>query len=236
MAERFSMSVYSRFERRVAGLGCSLAPGYLFLSGMVALSSGDSSSISRTNFYVDSDPGISIYLREIRDPSTNGDNGPILLVHGARVPGVASFDLQVPGGSLAEDLAKAGFIAYVMDVRGYGHSTRPTEMSDPPEQHTPLVRSNEAVRDIDAAIDSIRRHTGWERISLFGWATGGQWAGYYAALHSEKLSHLVIHNALYRVNTPQPLVGHGSDLEDPKHPGQLNPAVWTQIYADRIGD
>jgi len=35
----------------------------------------------------------------------------------------------------------------------------------------------------------------------------------------------VIHNALYGANTPQPLVGHGSDLEDPSHPGQFNPAV-----------
>jgi alpha-beta hydrolase superfamily lysophospholipase len=203
----------------------SLASGYLSLFGMVAMSSGDSCSISRTDFYAESDPGISIYVREIRDRSTSVDNGPILLVHGARVPGVGSFDLPVPGGSLAEDLAKAGFIAYVMDIRGYGSSTRPKEMSDPPEKHPPLVRSNEAVRDIDAAVDSIRKRTGRERISLFGWATGGQWAGYYAALHSDKLSHVVIHNALYGANTPQPLVGHGSDLEDPNHPGRLNPAV-----------
>ena len=122
-------------------------------------------------------------------------------------------------------MAKAGFIAYVMDIRGYGRSTLPREMSDPPERHAPLVRSNEAVRDIDAAVDSIRKRTGRKRVSLFGWATGGQWAGYYAALHSDKLSHLVIHNALYGANTPQPLVGRGSDLEDPNQPGQLNPAL-----------
>jgi pimeloyl-ACP methyl ester carboxylesterase len=189
------------------------------------MSSGDSSPISRSDFYVDSDPGVSIYVRELRDQSTNGGNGPMLLVHGARVPGIPSFYLQVPGGSLAEDLAKAGFIVYVMDIRGYGHSTRPKEMAEPPENHAPLVRSNEAVRDIDAAVDTIRRRTGWERVSLLGWATGGQWAGYYAALYSDKLSHLVIHNALYGANTPQPLVGHGSDLEDPRHPGQLDPEL-----------
>jgi alpha-beta hydrolase superfamily lysophospholipase len=188
-----------------------LAGGFLSLFAMVAMGSTATSSVSRTDFYVESDPGISIYLREIRDRSTNGKNGPILLVHGARVPGVGSFDLQVPGGSLAEDLAKAGFIGYVMDVRGYGRSTRPKEMSDPPEKHAPLVRSNEAVRDIDAAVDSIRNRTGQERISLLGWATGGQWAGYYAALHSNKLSHVVIHNALYGANTAQPLVGRGFD-------------------------
>ena len=96
------------------------------------MSSGNSSSISRTDFYVESDPGISIYVREIRDRSTNVDNDPILLV--ARSPCARGrfLDLQVPGGSLAEDLAKAGFTAFIMDIRGYGRSTRPKEMSDPP--------------------------------------------------------------------------------------------------------
>jgi hypothetical protein len=51
------------------------------------------------------------------------------------------------------------------------------------------------------------------------------WVGYFAALHSGKLSHLVIRNALYGANASQPLVGHDSDLEDPAHPGQLNPAI-----------
>src|SRR5207253_4266989 len=90
-------------------------------------------------------------------------------------------------GSLAADLAEEGFCAYVIDIRGYGQSTRPPEMEEPPQNHLPVVRSVEAVRDIDAAVDLIRRRTGASRVSLFGWATGGQWAGYYATQHSEKL-------------------------------------------------
>jgi pimeloyl-ACP methyl ester carboxylesterase len=89
----------------------------------------------------------------------------------------------------------------------------------------PLVRSPEAVRDIDAAVDLIRRRTGKTRVSLFGWATSGQWAGYYATLHSGKLSHLILLNALYGVNAPDPVIGHGSDMEDPAHPGRLNPNI-----------
>ena len=150
---------------------------------------------------------------------------PILLVHGARVPGVASFDLAVSGGSLAADLARKGFCAYVIDIRGYGQSARPREMEEPPESHPPLVRSLEAVHDIDAGVDLIRRRTGVGRLSLFGWATGGQWAGYYATLHSEKLSHLMLLNALYGADAPHPLMGHGSDMEDPSHPGHLNPTI-----------
>jgi alpha-beta hydrolase superfamily lysophospholipase len=167
-----------------------------FLICSLQTSSDALPSISRTEFYVESDPGISIYLREVRACQNTADNGPILLVHGARVPGVPSFDLPVPGGSLAEDLAKAGFVVYLIDLRGYGHSTRPPEMSEPPEKNPPLVRCNQASRDIDAAVNSIQKRTGWNRFSILGWATGGQWAGYYASLHSAKLSHLVIHNAL----------------------------------------
>jgi pimeloyl-ACP methyl ester carboxylesterase len=113
----------------------------------------------------------------------------------------------------------------VVDVRGYGRSTRPAEMEEPPEKHAPLVRSVEVVRDIDAAIELIRKRTGGSRVSLFGWATGGQWAGYYATLHSDKLSHLILLNAIYGADAPHPLMGHGSDMEDPLHSGRLNPSI-----------
>ena len=139
-------------------------------------------------------------------------------MHGARVPGIASFDLPVAGGSLAADLADKGFCAYVIDMRGYGLSTRPPEMKQPPQNHPPLVRSEEGVRDVDAAIDLIRKRTGESRISLFGWAAGGQWAGYYATLHSDKLSHLILLNAFYGADAPHPLMGHGSDMEDSRIP------------------
>jgi pimeloyl-ACP methyl ester carboxylesterase len=123
---------------------------------------------------------------------------PIVLIHGARIPGVASFDLLVAGGSLAADLATRGFDVYVMDVRGYGRSTRPAEMDAPPDAHPPLVRSNEAVRDIAATVDWIEHREHVSAVALFGWATGAQWAGYYASLYPEKVSALILLNALYR--------------------------------------
>jgi len=181
-------------------------------------------AISREDLFATGTAGIHIHIREVRATNQHLCE-PILLVHGARVPGVASFDLAVAGGSLAADLAGKGLCVYALDIRGYGESTRPKEMVEPAENHEPLVRTVEAAEDIDAAIDLIRRRTGKERISLFGWATGGQWAGYYATQHSEKLSHLILLNALYGADAPHPLMGHGSDMEDPAHAGQLNPAI-----------
>jgi pimeloyl-ACP methyl ester carboxylesterase len=126
---------------------------------------------------------------------------------------------------LAADLALKGFCLYIIDIRGYGQSSRPAQMEEPAPNHPPLVRSLEAVTDIDAAVDLVRERTGVSRISIFGWATGGQWAGFYATLHSDKISHLILLNSLYGSDAPHPLMGHGSDMEDPAKPGRLNSAV-----------
>ena len=167
---------------------------------------------------------VRIHIREVR-LQTKTPCQPIVLVHGARVPGVPSFDLDVPGGSLAADLANTDLCVYIVDIRGYGDSTRPPAMNEPPEKYPPLIRSSEAAQDIDTATDFILKRSKATRVSLFGWATGGQWAGYYAALHPEKLRHLILLNVLYGADAPHPLMGQGSDMEDPAHPGHLNPSI-----------
>jgi len=97
-----------------------------------ALGFGLEARVRRQDFLVPEDAEIRIAVRELRvDLRENGP--PLLWIHGARVPGIASFDLDVPGGSLAGDLAAQGFAVYVMDVRGYGASTRPKGMQEPPD-------------------------------------------------------------------------------------------------------
>src|SRR5690349_21087236 len=179
--------------------------------------------VARHNFAVVSEPGISLFVREVKNQGRNSDH-PILLLHGARVPGVASFDLPVPGGSLAADLAEQGFTVYMMDVRGYGRSMRPKEMEEAAERNLPLVRSDLALRDVGAVVEWIRKRTG-ARPALFGWATGGFWAGYYASLHSDSIRAVIMLNTLYGGSDKHPMLGHGTDLEDPKHPGHINPSV-----------
>src|ERR1700757_329691 len=87
---------------------------------------GADTKLQRQDFFVASDPGVRLFVRQVTANAQSGHA--VLLLHGARVPGLASFDLPVPGGSLAADLALSGLDVYIMDVRGYGQSTRPPEM------------------------------------------------------------------------------------------------------------
>jgi len=175
--------------------------------------------LASQQFDVPSAPGITLAVTEV---GQHHGKRPILLVHGARVSAKASFDLPVSGGSLAADLAKRGFDVYTLDVRGYGASTRPAAMAMAPTSAAALVRTNDAVEDIDAAVDFVSRRSGGAKVALFGWATGGQWAGHYATLHSPKLSAVVMLNSLYRGTSSHPLIGRGTGMEDKEHPGAFN--------------
>ena len=103
--------------------------------------------------------GVQIAVRELRPPRPTAGVDPVILLHGARVPGLGSFDL--PGASLAEDLAvRTGARVYVPDSRGYGRSDRPPAMSRPAEESRPLSRSFEVVRDVDAVVRAVLARTG----------------------------------------------------------------------------
>jgi pimeloyl-ACP methyl ester carboxylesterase len=182
-------------------------------------------AVVRTDMAVASAPGTAIYMREVM-PRGAVRGAPVLLIHGARVPSVASFDLPVAGGSLAADLAAAGLRVFLMDVRGYGRSTRPARMNEPPVPGAPLVRSSEAVEDIDAVVEAIRQRTKSGRVALVGWAAGGHWAGLYATRHHAKLSALVLYNTIYGGGSNHPGFGKGSDLEDAKRPGTFNRGLY----------
>jgi pimeloyl-ACP methyl ester carboxylesterase len=187
---------------------------------------GVAPAITRHDARIDRAPGVQIAVRVVTMPGARGV--PVLLVHGAGGGGIASFDLPVPGYSLAEDLARAGHATYVMDVRGWGRSTRPAALDAPPEAQPPAVTSAEATQDI-AAVAAWIRDREHRAIAVVGWATGGHWAGMYAAHHPEAVSHLVMLNAIYGTPGAWPLRAR---LEDPDHPGQLSPAIGAYALRD----
>jgi pimeloyl-ACP methyl ester carboxylesterase len=180
-------------------------------------------SLTRRDLRVVTADGVRIHVREVKPVSATRSE-PLLLIHGARVPGIASFDLDVPNGSLAADLAlQLNRVVYIMDARGYGGSDRPPAMDEPPAENRPLSRAYEIARDIDAVVQTTTRLVGSAQADLIGWAAGGAWAAYYASLWPERIAHLVTLNALYGAATPHALLGPSSNTADPAHPDRLNP-------------
>ena len=55
----------------------------------------------------------------------------LLFVHGATYPAESAFDLKLNGLSWMDYIARRGYDVYLVDLRGYGRSTRPPEMSRP---------------------------------------------------------------------------------------------------------
>lgn len=175
--------------------------------------------VVRRDFFVPSDPGIQIFVREVRRHHLKKEGDPVVLIHGARPSGAAWFDVDVPRGSLAADIAVSGHAVYVPDMRGFGRSTKSPEMNEPPEKNPPSVRSPQAVRDIQAVVEWVSKEHHIQRVAILGWATGGHWAGYFATLRPDLVSHLILCNTLYGASTAWPLQ---KTLQDPNDPTRLN--------------
>jgi pimeloyl-ACP methyl ester carboxylesterase len=159
-------------------------------------------------------PGVELYMRNKRP---NGvDLFPperiVLYVHGATYPAETAFDLPLGGFSWMDFLACRGFDVYLVDLRGYGQSTRPPEMERPPADSPPLVTTDVAVRDVAAAVAHImnRRHV--KKISLIGWSWGTTIMAAYTAQNPDKVHRLVLYAPLW-VRTPPP-----ADKAEPEQP------------------
>src|SRR5436190_18359225 len=112
---------------------------FLWMPGSLATAQ----MVTRSDAMVAGPPGIAIFVREVVGKSPSPNAAPLLLEHDTPAGGAASFDLGVPGGSLAADLADAGLRVYIMDARGYGRSSRAPRLSSPPRPGVPLTRASE---------------------------------------------------------------------------------------------
>ena len=85
------------------------------------------------------DAGIEIYVRNKRpaDMTSFRPEQTVLYVHGATYPSETAFDLKLDGVSWMEYIASRGYDVWLLDLRGYGKSTRPAEMADKPEANSP---------------------------------------------------------------------------------------------------
>jgi pimeloyl-ACP methyl ester carboxylesterase len=150
------------------------------------------------------DPGIELYVRN-KHPSgaTHFPAEKILLyVHGGTYPSETTFDLKLNGLSWMEYIAQHGYDVYLVDVRGYGKSTRRSEMDKPLEDNAPIVRTETAVADVGTAVDFILKRRGISKINLMGWSWGTSIMGWYTTQHNDKVNRLVLYAPLWIFTLP----------------------------------
>jgi pimeloyl-ACP methyl ester carboxylesterase len=157
------------------------------------------------------DPGIELYVRNKRPEGMTRFTAErtVVYVHGATYPSETAFDLQLGGLSWMDYIASRGYDVYLLDLRGYGRSTRPKEMDQPAEANDPIVTTEVARRDVEAVVDHVlqRRHV--PRLSLIGWSWGTSTMASYAAENPGKVERLVLYAPQWLRSTPSPVQTSG---------------------------
>jgi pimeloyl-ACP methyl ester carboxylesterase len=153
------------------------------------------------------DAGIQLYVREKHPADLNHfqSDRVLLFVHGATYPAETAFDLPLGGVSMMEWIAQRGWDVWLVDVRGYGGSTRPPEMDRPAQENKPIVDTATAARDVGTAVAHITQKRGVPKINLMGWSWGTSIMGSYTAEHNDQVARLVLYAPQWISNSPSPV-------------------------------
>jgi pimeloyl-ACP methyl ester carboxylesterase len=168
------------------------------------------SALATEEFMVASDtPGIQLYVRNKHSPQSVAKARVLLYVHGATYPASTAFDLALDGMSWMDYIAAHGWDVYLMDLRGYGRSTRPAEMEQPAEDNAPIVTTDVAIRDVATVVNAIMKRRNVAKVSLLGWSWGTSIMAAYTAAHNELVDNLVLYAPLWLRTTPGVIGGDG---------------------------
>ena len=154
------------------------------------------SSVIAEDYMIESgDPGIRLFMRNKHPAGMTQYRAEktVLYVHGSTQAASCTFDLKIDQESWMDYIAKRGYDVYLVDVRGYGRSTKPPEFAKPADENPPMVRTEVAVRDVGAAVDFILRRRRLVNLDLIGWSWGTALMGRYASEHKEKVHRLVLY-------------------------------------------
>lgn len=222
-------------KRLLAALAISVA-----LVGCASAPLGSGNITSETFMIPALDPGIQLHVRNKRPAGEErfGAERILLMVHGATFPSETGFDVDLPGGSWMDFVARRGFDVYFVDIRGYGRSTRPAALDQPPAANPPFADTRDAIRDISAAVDFILTRRNVPRINLLGWSWGTTTMAGYAAENAAKVERLVLFAPVWYFQKPPPYAGayrttNGEQMRPRRGPGipparleEISPVAW----------
>ena len=213
------------------GMMCRIAVAIAAISASTVSAAEQENAIVKEEFLVQGkDQGVKLFVREKRLanlPKIAKENV-VLFVHGLPSPGSVIFDLAIPGYSWLDYVAQRGLDAFTLDIRGFGRSTRPTEMKESPYQNLPIVRADQVMRDIDVAVDFIRSKRKVDKVNIIGHSIGASWSALYATLHPDKVGKLVMYGAIYGKNST-----FISAFGDPANPDRPNLEMGAYRYLGR---
>ncbi len=198
------------------------------------------------------DAGIEIYVRNKHpaDMTSFRPERTVLFVHGSTYPASTAFDLQLDGQSWMDYIAAHGYDVYLLDLRGYGKSTRPKEMEADPKAAGAIVRGDTAVKDIAAVVDFILARRKLARLDLLGWSWGTTLMATYTTQHPDKVDRLVLYAPQWIRTTPAlvqagpgPIAAYRAVTKEQAHERWLTgvpedkkatliPAGWFEAWAD----
>src|SRR3569833_1077110 len=158
-------------------------------------------ALLRQSFWIESTnaPSLSLHLHAVipSEPTSRA----ILLLHGATLASYV-FDLPVPGYSLQERLAAAGWANYALDVRGYGQSSRPVPGDPGCPAERPFSTAAEGVADTADAVRFLRHARRHTEVVLVGYSWGSILAGRFVTAHPGAVNRMILFAPIY--GTPNP--------------------------------
>jgi pimeloyl-ACP methyl ester carboxylesterase len=95
-----------------------------------------------------------------------------------------------------------GYDVWLLDIRGYGKSTRPKEMAEPAPSNPPIVRGDTAVKDIGTVVDFVLARRNIPRVNLIGWSWGTTLMSTYTTQNNSKVERLVLYAPAWIRTTP----------------------------------
>src|SRR3954469_15384044 len=119
-------------------------------------------------------------------PRQGEARGTILFVHGSSMASQPTFDLHVPGrphSSVMEWFAERGYDTWTMDNEGYGRSDKSRPIN--------FDISNGA-DDLSAGSEYVLRHSGAEKLLVYGISSGALKAALFAERHPERVARLAL--------------------------------------------
>ena len=169
--------------------------GGLIAAAIATAASGQTQLVSEDIMVKSPDAGIEIFVRNKRPANMTSFRAErtVVYVHGATYPASTAFDLKLDGLSWMEYIAARGYDVYLLDLRGYGKSTRPKEMSEDAAKNAPIVRGDTAVKDIGTVVDFILARRNIPRLALLGWSWGTTLMATYTTQNSAKVERLVLY-------------------------------------------